>query len=307
MAMVIGGYEQATDWRTVGSGSARWCIVRQGSQRFFLKEFLKPVYPAAREDAPLTVKQRERCQAFEGGKNRLYAALSCVIGDTLVPVLDFFREGSRYYALSEEVPNPFCTAEDVPRLSMRARRELLYTLAVCLQRLHVQGVVHADLKPEHLLLRKTEDGYRLRLIDMDSGFLESEPPAQEQEMEGDPVYLAPETFLHLMGEPVRLNHRVDTFAMGMIIHRLWTGELPKFDRERFAYLYEASLEGAEIRLASELPLAYRFPVQRMLRADPEERPSDAEIVRLLAEVRNEMVEPPHGDAPVNEMMRLFKQ
>lgn len=306
MADRIGGYEPLTQLQTVGSGSARWCIAKRRGQRFFLKEFLSPVFPTEENQKPLAQKQRMRCQAFEEEKRRLYAALSCVIGDTLVPVLDFFRYGGRYYAISEEVPAPHTNGELVTGLSQREKRELLYTLAECLQRLHAQGIVHADLKPEHLLLVGEAGAYRLRLIDLDSGFLEETAAEKGRQLEGDPVYLAPEAFMRMSGQPVPLTTKMDTFALGMLIHLLWAGELPGFDTEAYAYLYEAVLAGGTVRLSSKLPMAYRFPVQRMLRKSPKDRPEDAEIVTLLSAPMREM---PVGqeDAPLNPLSRYMKR
>ena len=194
----IGAYEPLTLLQTAGSGSARWCIARRGTRRFFLKEFLSPVYPAENANPVLREKQLARCRRFEEKKRRLYSAMSCVIGDTLVPVTDFFRFGLHYYAVSEEIPEPRLTGESaVETLPMEDKREILLSLSLCLQRLHLQGIVHADLKPEHVLLRKGELGYEARLIDLDSGFLADDPPAPGGDTEGDPVYLAPETFLRM--------------------------------------------------------------------------------------------------------------
>ena len=196
MSGLIGGYRPLTPLRTVGSGSARWCIAARGLEKYFLKQFLSPVYPAD-PSTPLGCRQRERCEAFEGQKQRLYAALSCVIGDTLVPVLDFFRFERRYYAASEAVFPSDLTADDAAGLDERAKRQILSDLALCLQRLHTQGVVHADLKPDHVLLLKRPGGYRIRLIDLDSGFLKDDPPQNQRDLEGDPVYLSPEAFLYM--------------------------------------------------------------------------------------------------------------
>ena len=71
-------------------------------------------------------------------------------------------------------------------LDERAKRQVLSDLALCLQRLHTQGVVHADLKPDHVLLLKRPTGYRIRLIDLDSGFLKDDPPQNQRDLEGRP-------------------------------------------------------------------------------------------------------------------------
>lgn len=65
MSGLIGGYRPLTPLRTVGSGSARWCIAARGLEKYFLKQFLSPVYPSD-PSTPLGQRQRERCEAFEG-------------------------------------------------------------------------------------------------------------------------------------------------------------------------------------------------------------------------------------------------
>lgn len=302
---MIGAYEPLTPLQTAGSGSARWCIARRGTRRFFLKEFLSPVYPAENTNAVLREKQMARCRRFEEKKRRLYSAMSCVIGDTLVPVTDFFRFGLHYYAISEEIPEPRLTGESsVETLSREEKREILLSLALCLQRLHLQGIVHADLKPEHVLLRKGTLGYEARLIDLDSGFLTEDPPAPGSETEGDPVYLAPEAFLRMTGEAADIGPAIDTFAFGAILHRLWTGALPETDAP---YLYEAALEQRPIRISAQLPPAYGQAIRRMLDAEPSHRPSDGELVRLFAQPFEKDVKPPLTGEALNGLSRFFRR
>lgn len=301
---MIGAYEPLTPLQTAGSGSARWCIARRGTRRFFLKEFLSPVYPAENTNAVLREKQMARCRRFEEKKRRLYSAMSCVIGDTLVPVTDFFRFGLHYYAVSEEIPEPRLTGESsVETLSREEKREILLSLALCLQRLHLQGIVHADLKPEHVLLRKGTLGYEARLIDLDSGFLTEEPPAPGGETEGDPVYLAPEAFLRMTGEAAAIGPVIDTFAFGAILHRLWTGALPETDAP---YLYEAALEQRPIRISAQLPPAYGQAIRRMLDAEPSHRPSDGELIRLFAQPFEKDEKPPLTGEALNGLSRFFR-
>lgn len=301
---MIGAYEPLTPLQTAGSGSARWCIARRGTRRFFLKEFLSPVYPAENTNAVLRKKQMARCRRFEEKKRRLYSAMSCVIGDTLVPVTDFFRFGLHYYAVSEEIPEPRLTGESsVETLSREEKREILLSLALCLQRLHLQGIVHADLKPEHVLLRKGTLGYEARLIDLDSGFLTEDPPAPGGETEGDPVYLAPEAFLRMTGEAADIGPAIDTFAFGAILHRLWTGALPETDAP---YLYEAALEQRPIQISAQLPPDYGQAVRRMLDAEPSHRPSDGELVRLFAQPFEKDEKPPLTGEALNGLSRFFR-
>lgn len=281
--MRIGDYECETPFATVGSGSARWCVAQRGGQRFFLKQFLSPVQPA---ESGLLPEQRAlrkaRCDLFERRKKALYSALRCVLGDCVVPVTDFFAFDNRYFAVSAYVHTPFETLETIGCVNPARARQLLYALASCLAQLHAQGVVHADLKPEHVLIEQDGGSCRLRLIDFDSGFLESDPPIHPRDIEGDPVYLAPETYLRMTGESATLTHKVDTFAFAAIAHRLWVGNLPPIQASQHTYLYAAVLSGTEIPLDAQLPTAYRWLLRKAFSLTPEERPDDGLLVRLLA-------------------------
>lgn len=300
MSESIGVYQPLTPMRTAGSGSARWCVAARGLEKVFLKEFLSPVYPL-NVQTELGKLQEGRCERFEARKRRLYAAISCVIGGTLVPVTDFFEHERRYYAVSEWVSDSAMTAEKAHTLDDEAKKKLLLELALCLQRLHTQNVVHADLKPEHVLLVKLPTGYQPRLIDLDSGFLQQEPPETQSELEGDPAYLAPEMFLRLVGEKAELTAGLDAFAFGAMIHTIWTGEMPAFDHEKYHYLYEAVLDGGAITLSDALPRAFHRTVKAMLAADPQDRPSDAQVTALF-----DTAPPSQKSKPVtNGLSRFF--
>ena len=152
---------------------------------------------------------------------------------------------------------------------------------------------------------KMPHGYQTKLIDLDSGFLAQDPPRHDREMEGDPVYLAPDAFLRMAGKPSELTPKLDTFAFGMMIHRIWTGEFPAFDHERYSYLYEAVLDGGNIALSEQLPSAFHRTVRGMLAADPDARPSDARITALF-ERSVTFQENNENAVPRNGLSRLMK-
>ena len=281
--MRIGEYQTVSPFVTAGSGNARWCVAAKEGRQYFLKQFLAPVQPVQTTELPSEqVKlRRERCGAFERRKFALYQALKAMHGDCVVRLEDFFVFDGHYYAVSAYIAPPRQTFDTVRTMPPRMLPPVLFSLAECLRMLHQCGVVHADLKPEHILIKAEHERPRIRLIDFDSGFLESSPPAADTSIEADPAYMAPETYLCMTGKPVRLTHKVDTFALGMLLHQALTGELPQFDRDRYAYLYACVLDRGTVTLSERLRGADRALIQKMLRKNPARRPDDRKISALF--------------------------
>ena len=298
--MIGGRYQRVREMQTTGSGSARWCTAVSGGETFFVKQFLSPVYPT-QPDTPLGKRQLERCLRFEARKQRLYQTASCVLGDVLVPVVDFFRENGHYYAVSEAITADHLTLDQTADLQETEKQQILYELALCLQRLHAQGIVHADLKPEHVLLIQTSNGWKVKLIDLDSGFMTDELPETSRELEGDPAYLAPEAFLRIAGEMVALGTAMDIFAFGAMFHQVWTGELPAFDHSRYHYLCEAALAGEMFDLL--VPEVMKPLVRRMLDADAKKRPTAVEITSVLCKRKQRLEAKPRSLNGLTDLMK----
>ena len=94
-------------------------------------------------------------------------------------------------------------------------------LASAVHALHRQEVVHHDLKPSHVILRR--DG-QAALIDFGLAFHGHLPDLVEEESDlplGTPAYISPEQIAGVRGDP-----RSDVFALGAILYLLATGRLP---------------------------------------------------------------------------------
>ena len=153
---------------------------------------------------------------------------------------------------------------------------LLKTVAHSLKILHDLHIVHSDLKPSNVLIKRTELGYTTKLIDFDSSYIVGSPPPPE-EIVGTMNYYSPELVRYIQGSAhaADLTEASDIFALGLIYAEYLTGALPAFDPAHHEAAI-AVLNGAELRLApGDLPAPVVALVERMLlgRPAPRARPS----------------------------------
>lgn len=275
------GYRISKELTTNNAGFCRWGFCEREGRKYFLKEFLSPVYPL--ENGELSEKtlarKRRICEEFYAEKKEYYDILSdCRTGNNIL-IQDFFRYGSKYYAVTEKVEADGSDPDLISNLSWDKQETLLRAILFSLSKVHNAKLVHADIKADNILLKKTKDGfYTAKIIDFDSGFIVGRQPANVQ---GDFTYLAPETFLAMRGDAVELTDKIDIFALGILFHQYLSGKLPEIGSE-YRYIHEAVLDGGEIQLSNTISSEIRFVLGKMLSRDPEQRPTAAGVLLYLS-------------------------
>ncbi|MGE0710129.1 MAG: protein kinase [Planctomycetota bacterium] len=208
---------------------------------------------------------------------QLEARLASKLEDPgVVGVIDVGREGDRYYYAMEYVEGPSLKEHLARRgqLPPKEAAELIEQLARTLHYAHEQRIVHRDLKPANVLL----DQGRPRITDF--GLARDQTSAQRLtrsgEVVGTPFYMAPE---QLLGKPS--DHRVDVFALGVLLYQLVCGRRP-FEAANMNDLAEAHLRGAvpPRDVSPDLPAG----LARIIEVAMAYRPSDRYLnARALAE------------------------
>ncbi|HXM76756.1 MAG TPA: serine/threonine-protein kinase, partial [Thermoanaerobaculia bacterium] len=175
---------------------------------------------------------------------------------------------------------------------LKTRRRIEDTLAVrivvpvldALSYSHARGVIHRDIKPDNILLDRTERSYLT-----DFGVAKSELALVKTHagtLLGSPAYMSPE---QLQGKP--LDGRSDLYSVGVTLFKMLSGALPFTGEDTFRATMKRLSESPE-------PLSFRRPdihptldatVMRALERDPEQRFPDAASMRdelegFLAEV-----------------------
>jgi eukaryotic-like serine/threonine-protein kinase len=288
---VINGYRILEDFRVVGAGLSKWTFAAKDGREYFIKEFLSPTWPDehAPGSAQTKMRKRRRCQAFERHHRRINEALAEIsgVGGNLIVTLAFFRWGAKYYKVTEKVQATGLSPADISSLPFPDQLVLLKTVAHSLRILHDRGIVHGDLKPSNVLIKRTELGYTTKLIDFDNAYLAGEPPPPG-EIVGTMNYYAPELVGYIQEtgtSAAELTQKADIFALGLIYTEYLTGTLPPFDPAH-QYAGVAARAGEVLRLPSDtLPAPVVELVDRMLLADPTARPTIAEIHSTLMGIR----------------------
>ncbi|MEM1418527.1 MAG: serine/threonine-protein kinase [Myxococcota bacterium] len=151
----------------------------------------------------------------------------------IVDISDFGTtpDGSSYFVME------FLAGEDLANLISREgtldMRRAVHILKQCCRALgaaHAKGIVHRDMKPENIFLTEGDDGRDFVKI-VDFGI------AKMSEVDGDgtpgrkltktgmifgtPEYMSPE-----QAKGAELDHRVDIYAMGVILYECMTGVVP---------------------------------------------------------------------------------
>lgn len=231
---------QPNDQPLIGSLiDGRYRLVRLlgegGMGQVFLAEHVRIQRPVA-----LKVLRPEFSSKNEIAERFLREAVSTsrVAHPNVVEVFDFGQlETGQFYLTMEFLEGHDLATELVDHQVLAPSRCLPIALQVCsgLAAAHAQGVVHRDLKPENVFLQSRGDGEELvRIVDFGIAQLQYERETSDGRrltrtgaIFGTPEYMAPEQASGHRGD-----HRMDIYALAVILYQVLTGSVP-FSGETF--------------------------------------------------------------------------
>jgi serine/threonine protein kinase len=281
----VRGYEVVE--RVVGGKSLTAKVTDATGETLFLKQFSTPKYPVdtAGKDPARVAKLIKICDVFEARHRSVMKRLAAVRpgGGNLVKPIDFFRDGAGFYKVY-----PFVTGEPSTIVASRpATDQELFakTLVLCVRELHIEDIVHGDLKPDNVLAESKPAGLVSRLIDFDEAYV-SGSPLGALIVGGDPVYYSPELQRYVDGREdlaPSLSVKSDIFALGLLIHRLFVGSLPSVDGGTGDSHARRILTNGRVELTEipSLPGEFNRLLRRALAPDPADRPDIEHLARAL--------------------------
>lgn len=278
MKRMIKGYLQETDFANSGAGTATWCIASKDGKKYFIKSFLEITLldeeTAKNLPAPMVEAKRKSCIQFRIRKERLYNKLNEIQNGIFVSPKELLVYNGHFCAVTEYIES-FEEAHNIHKFSPRRKTILMRTIVLALKDLSDNHIVHSDLKPDNIIITYNQKKKpQLKIIDFDSGFFEDSPPHNVNEYHGDMVYFAPESMVFMQAEgesDIRLTCAVDRFAMGLILHQMWCGMLPEYDKNECTNVAEALLLDKPIALHGSIPSQLKRIINGFLQEDPDKR------------------------------------
>jgi serine/threonine-protein kinase len=280
-----------------GAQGVVYLAKREGVDGYYTNVALKLFYrdPEVALDAYLREMERiaRQAQLVSGVQHDSLLSIRdlVAVGETRVMVLEWVdgydlarlldKDGLR--ALRDRIPKKawdrlndvvVTEGEDHCRLKPGIAVDILRGCLAGLSSLHHRGIVHCDLKPSNIMVKRT--GTK-KIIDFDSSCV----PAEEQPgMRGTPYYMAPEQLARRAVEV-----RSDIASLGYVLIEMLTGRLLFRDCASIPDLIAAKRELPR-RLDDVLPeevrqnALLRSLVSRMVAVEPKDRFPDADAVEL---------------------------
>ncbi len=287
----IGNYK--LEKRIEGGKAECWiCRDERSDEVRFLKKFPSPKKPGDDEriaDHLRYEAELKRCEEFLSHHldvSRILNETAIGNGSLVKPLHSFWHESSFYkiYPYLPEIKN--LSSANVRNLLPQQRVRLIKGTLLALRELHERNIVHADIKPENIVLAELPIGEVARLIDFDDAYFDEEPPPPSV-LGGTEDYYSPEVlaykgFVAEAAYPLHLGKQSDLFSLALALHEAFSplGKRPGWGGKDTADAGFEALNGAKVNFAdlgTKNPLL-EFRLKLCLSPNPNDRPRLSELL-----------------------------
>lgn len=184
----------------------------------------------------------------------------------IVPVYDFGWHGQQPYIVMRYMAGGSLQDHLAKgELKLTEVAHIIKRVADALDAAHAKNIIHRDVKPSNILFDATGESFL-----SDFGIAKSKPITDEdgEWLVGTPGYMSPE---QILGNSV--DGRSDVYALGVMLYRLLTGQLP-FSNDSTTALMNAhvDLPVPDVRkVKANIPAVWQEVVAKAMAKDPNDR------------------------------------
>jgi len=205
---------------------------------------------------------------------------------SIAKLIEFGQFEGTYFLVYEYVEGSFLSEIlEKEEFSLGRALSILSSLAGVLAYVHSFGVVHRDLKPQNIILRKDNS---VLITDLGIAKFQSAIPrniTDPQPFIGTPAYMSPEQV-----EGNKVSPASDVYALGILAFQLLTGQLP-FTADTMPQLLLKHVTESPPRLIDlfpDVPGTLSDLIGQMLQKSPEGRPQAKVVREVLREIHKEV-------------------
>ncbi len=164
------------------------------------------------------------------------------------------------------------TIEEISKLDTNTKIMICKVIAYNMIAIHIKRIIHADIKPNNVLIKKTITGtYTAKLLISTVAILKIHYRRLTTYNVIQSIF-RPKDFCTYVRKQKRLPQKADIcFGESYFVNIL--PEICLFDTEKYTYLYAAILDESDICIKNNIPEEIKLVLLKMLSKNPEERPS----------------------------------
>ena len=163
----------------------------------------------------------------EGFRRRFHAesrAIAMLQHQNIVSVYDVSGEKSKTEYIVMEMLDGITLKQYMEKRKKLSAGEVVYIVKQILEGLehaHSRGIVHRDIKPQNIMILKTQGSGNVKITDFGIASLTDKTSTLENEAIGSVHYVSPE---QARGE--RVTAQSDIYSLGIVLYEMLTGHLP---------------------------------------------------------------------------------
>jgi len=246
-----------------------WFFTMELVQGVNFLEYVRPLYRASQEEFSRTPTLRKA--STDTGVE--------LLADYEAETIELQSVRASYPTAESSEPSA-ATSLSKSKLDLNRLRVALRQLTEGVHALHEMGKLHRDIKPSNVLV--TKEG---RVVILDFGLVaevEAQGLHDSVTFAGTPDYMSPEQGAHLP-----ISRASDWYSIGVMLYQSLVGRLPFAGKFLEVMMSKQKFDPpAPIEIVEGVPQDLNNLCVRLLRRDPEERPSGQEVLKVLGHSRS---------------------